>query len=237
MHNPNQFISPIIPSGFKILLAAAVLLLLGTATASETGLPQTILDLKTSNKESFKVTIDTIDGKNRFQKGDSIRYSVSSNRICYFCLLSFQSDGFWTVLYPNAYESEIVLEPEKPFFIPSDNNLDYQYIVDAPFGTDTVCVIASSLQTELSLKVRQLTEQEPMYVSLDRGIFPIKTSVDADSDQDAVFWDVDWINIETSEFPVTETSALLSRRSASAVLAMGLLLAGGSFFLLRKRLS
>lgn len=199
-------------------------------------IPESILSLENQDDEGLRVSIETLDEKNHFGKGDSIHYSLFSNKRCYVCVLSFQADGSWLVIYPNPYESEIMLEPNEPRIIPDPDNSNYQFIVDAPYGTDTICVIASTVEAELSLKIAELSKAQPMFVSLHRGVFPKTIQANTHAIGNNIQWDIDWISIQTSEIRKPEKSLLLTRTNAIVIMLVGFGLLLTSVFLLRKRI-
>ena len=219
-----------------LLLALFPALQPAASAAKPAMIPEDILALENQDDEGLRVSIETLDEKKHFRKGESIHYKLISNTRCYVCVLSFQADGSWLVIYPNPYESEIILERNEPRIIPNPDNSRYQFIVDSPYGTDIICVIASTAEAELSLMIGELTETQPMFVSLHRGVFPKTLDEETSSIGNSIQWDIDWISIQTSENGKTRKFLLLTRTNASVIMLIGLSLLLTSTLILRKRI-
>ncbi len=198
-------------------------------------LPPKIRILDNSSSGKIKVSLSIVENKSSFKKGDSLQYLVSSNIDCFISLFSFQSDGSWVMLFPNPYESDILLKKDKTREFPGSIVDGYDFIVDAPYGKDTICVIACSIEQELTLKLKEVTDNDPQYVSLHRGVFPISQNYQKNSSESPL-WDIDWVTIETSEFGETKSVLILPRRPALIMTIMGLLLVSGAAVVWKKNL-
>ena len=223
---------------YTLLVFGFVIGFLLTSSASASGrmvLPESILKLDNPSRNAFKVKLDTLDQKTHYVKGDAIQYSISANTNCYFCLLSFQSDGSWLVLYPNPFETKIDLPADTTRFIPDQNQNNYQFVVDAPYGTDTICVVACSTEESLAQKINELTSESTSYISLNRGVFPMAISKKTTMNPDSPSWDIDILTITTSETPVPVTALLLSQKQGVLVTIGGVLMLLISGLLLWKK--
>jgi len=195
-------------------------------------LPPEIAQLDNSNDGNLKVSIE-VEAKSRiFRKGDHIRYILRTTSPAYVSLLSFQSDGSWLMLFPNRFEKDTWIDATKPRLIPNPELNQYDFIVDAPYGTDIVCALACSTQQELSFKLQQLMQQKTHYVALDRGILPMeKTQPLLSSNQTE--WDIDWVKIVTSETGTRFPLPILSKPISFIVIGIGLLLMIAALFPLK----
>jgi hypothetical protein len=199
-----------------------------TSAQSAAQLPPQLLALDRSNSGDLTVRLRLEGNRRTFAKGERMRYIVEANRDCFVALLSFQADGSWLVLYPNPFESDLHLRAERPRLIPDPEATTYDFIVDAPFGSDLVCALACSSEQELAWKMQQLIRSHSNYVSLDRGIFPIALASFEGSDGDAL-WDIDWVRVTTTETLKFSVLPILPKPLAWAAMLLGGFVALASF--------
>ena len=86
--------------------------------------------------------IETVpaDGKGVFRSGDSVQLCFQSERRCHLTLLDVGTSGKITIIFPNQFHEDSVLEAGKAYTIPGPS-YGFDWIIRPPEGIETVKAI------------------------------------------------------------------------------------------------
>jgi hypothetical protein len=94
-----------------------------------------------SSPIAWPLTLTLSTDQTSYRAGDLITIAVVADAACDLTLISIDGDGFASVLFPNEYEPNNLLNAEEPITIPGKNSA-YQLRVKAP-GTETLLGICA----------------------------------------------------------------------------------------------
>ncbi len=143
------------------------------------------------NNRLFRIQIKPSKGQGaEYFAGERIFFTVNANRNCYIKVMYIQSTGEETILLPNVYDRNNYVKAGQPVIVGKLGEL----MVLAPFGQDTITVVASEtpftdLDDQLNIAARSkqhyLTQNLPspsQTVRIRVGDFPLNNSIQLATD-------------------------------------------------------
>lgn len=102
----------------------------------------TIADQILNGKPSFLVAVDVNRKSREYRQGDNFSLTVASEEDAYLYVLYQQADGKVFQVYPNKFQPNNIVKARQAVHVPAENDM-FRWSVGAPFGKETVKVIAS----------------------------------------------------------------------------------------------
>jgi hypothetical protein len=124
--NSNQFTVPVSElSGIEIL---------------PSNLKQTFVFPSAQANQAFQILAWPNSDTNTFIDGDEFKINIRANRDCYFKIYHIDHNNIIQLVYPSATSGNNRLRANVARAIPDDGR---GYVIQAPFGQDTIIVVAS----------------------------------------------------------------------------------------------
>jgi hypothetical protein len=109
----------------------------------------------TATQQAFELTAWPNTDTFTYIDGDEFKITLLSNRNCYFKVYHIDVNNQMQLIYPNAVNSNNYLPANQQRTIPE---APMQYIIQAPFGQDTILVVASTQQfTDIGAEIFNAT--------------------------------------------------------------------------------
>jgi hypothetical protein len=120
-----------------------------------------------NERAPFMVRVD-VDHSNRiYQLGDMMRVTVTSEKPGYLYLFYFMADGKVSCLFPNKYQTENFIPPNRKVVVPALSDT-FRIRIGPPFGWEVLKAVVSPERLK-SLDVEELTKGHMMQVET-RGV-------------------------------------------------------------------
>jgi hypothetical protein len=128
-----------------------------------------ILDVTTRSqrlRHDFSIDLAVKEAKRDFFEGDSISYYIQPKIACHVAVFDHQVDGSTVLLFPNAHNTNTLVEPQPSTEIPGVNASGFYLRIAEPFGADVIQIIACSRNSLLHQKLARLAHETPKKVAL-----------------------------------------------------------------------
>jgi len=122
----------------------------------------------------FGLYLAVAESKRDFAEGETISYTIRSDKACHIAVFCHQVDGSTVVLFPNRWSVDSRISARERIRIPGSEKKGFEIMVGPPFGADVVQVIGCTKRSALHRMVEECARKAPAgatYRGLTRGQF------------------------------------------------------------------
>lgn len=165
-----------------------LVILIGVVMSSDRALSDSAL----TKANDFDLQLELGEDRSEFRDGEKMSFRFQAAEDCYVALLQIAQDGGEYLLFPNAYSKDAFIRAGTGVIVPNETS-DFEIEVGAPFGQETVYLIASTDEEDFASMLQDYRRlgarwnQESPYLALggSRRALYIKSLKEEDAAEDA----------------------------------------------------